>query len=291
MNQMKRILLLSILCPQFVARICWCGDGLDTWTVRSNSLTSTNWLYDVAFGNDQFVAVGGSQDIYAGMGVVLTSLDRTNWVQEILPTGTGTRLGITHGAGLYVAVGMFSVITSLGGTAWTRLTSSSFSSSAVAYGNSLLVACGGGQVYISTNGITWNRSSLGGGETSFTDLAFGNDLFLAVGGHAGRGGIWTSTNGTTWRGRLSDYLVRSVRYGGGMYIAVGDKGTLKTSADTTTWIARDSGTTNNLLGVAYGGGVFVAVGSGGTILSSLEGTSSPLAGPPSKTTSFKVQLI
>src|SRR2546422_6848275 len=70
-DQMKRVLLLTILCPQFVAGICWGSDGLDSWTVRTNSLTSTNWLYDVAFGNNQFVAVGGSQDIYPGKGVGL----------------------------------------------------------------------------------------------------------------------------------------------------------------------------------------------------------------------------
>jgi hypothetical protein len=64
-DQMKRILLLSILCPQFVARSCWGGDGLDTWTVRSNSLSSTNWL-SVASGKGRFVAVGSS-------GVVLES--------------------------------------------------------------------------------------------------------------------------------------------------------------------------------------------------------------------------
>src|SRR5439155_3856303 len=109
-DQMRRILLLSILCPQFVAGICWGGDGLDTWTVRTNSLSSTNWLYDIAYGNDQFVAVGGSQvpsfgGWFHGAGVITTSADGTNWFQKTIPSGTGTLVGLTHAAGFYVAVG------------------------------------------------------------------------------------------------------------------------------------------------------------------------------------------
>src|SRR5258705_11143303 len=109
---MKRILLLSILCPQFLAWICWGADGLDTWTERSVSLLTTNWLYDIGYGNDQFVVVGGSQiasfggwGSFPGAGVIATSADVTNWFQDILPSDTFKLLPVTHAAGVYVAVG------------------------------------------------------------------------------------------------------------------------------------------------------------------------------------------
>lgn len=254
----------------------WAADGLDTWIVRTNSLSATNWLYSITYGNDQFVAVGGSQiprfgGWPEGAGVITSSADGSNWVAKTIP-GTRTLLGVTHAAGFYVAVGYGTVLGSLAGTSWTPSQSVSFSSSAVAYGKNMFVAGSGGYVYTSTNAVTWSRTSVPGFEFSFTDLAFGNGVFLAVGGHGGRGAVLNSTNGTTWSGVPSDYLVRRVRYGGGLYVAIGDKGTIKTSADTTTWLTRDSGTTNNILGVTFGGGVYVAVGSGGTILTSTDAT-------------------
>jgi len=274
-DQMKRILLLSILCPQFVARICWGGDGLDTWTVRSNSLSSTSWLYDVACGNDQFVAVGGSQaQIHPDMGVVLTSLDRTNWLQEILPTGTETLLGVTHAAGFYLAVGVNSLLTSFSGTSWVRSTSVSFSSSAVAYGNGLFIACGGYRyLYLSTNASTWRPVSAGLFESYPKDIAFGHGQFVAVSSGM-TVGLWTSTNGTAWGPRFwaPGASPTSVSYCNGLFVATGRAGTIVTSTDGITWNQRNSGTRSNLLGVASGAGVYVTVGSGGTILTSPDGT-------------------
>jgi hypothetical protein len=51
-------------------------------------------------------------------------------------------------------------------------------------------------------------------------------------------------------------------------VAVGWNGAILTSPDGVTWTQRDSGTSNNLSGVAYGNGTFVAVGWHGTILTS-----------------------
>jgi hypothetical protein len=63
--------------------------------------------------------------------------------------------------------------------------------------------------------------------------------------------------------------LRSVAYGGGQYVAVGDG--IIASADGVTWRLSKPGTTNSLASVAYGNGRFVAVGDGGTVLSSTDG--------------------
>jgi hypothetical protein len=73
---------------------------------------------------------------------------------------------------------------------------------------------------------------------------------------------WTQrTSGT------SNWL-NGVAYGNGLFVAVGDGGTILTSPDGVSWTQRTSGTSNQLNGVAYGNGLFVAVGWDGTILTS-----------------------
>jgi len=59
----------------------------------------------------------------------------------------------------------------------------------------------------------------------------------------------------------------------GLYVAVGNGGTILTSADGTTWTSRTSGITNDLWGDHYGNSTFVTVGDSGTILTSSDGTS------------------
>jgi hypothetical protein len=68
-----------------------------------------------------------------------------------------------------------------------------------------------------------------------------------------------------------------VKFLGGMFVAVGGSGALMTSVDGKTWIARNSGTTADLRGVAYGffsapPNLFMAVGTAGTVITSPDGT-------------------
>lgn len=65
--------------------------------------------------------------------------------------------------------------------------------------------------------------------------------------------------------------LNDVHFGNGVFVAVGQFGTILTSPDGTAWTVRASGTTKTLHGVAFGNGVFVAVGESGTILTSPDG--------------------
>jgi len=58
----------------------------------------------------------------------------------------------------------------------------------------------------------------------------------------------------------------------GLFVVVGDSGTILTSSDGTTWTSRTSGTSNGLFIIFYGNCTFVAVGYSGTILTSSDGT-------------------
>jgi len=60
----------------------------------------------------------------------------------------------------------------------------------------------------------------------------------------------------------------------GLFVTVGESGTILTSSDGTTWDNRTSGTSYRLYEVTYGNGTFVTVGRSGTILTSSDnGTS------------------
>ncbi|SDE06202.1 X2-like carbohydrate binding domain-containing protein, partial [Paenibacillus sp. cl123] len=65
----------------------------------------------------------------------------------------------------------------------------------------------------------------------------------------------------------------SSTYGPGKHVAVGDRGTILTSNDGTSWTSPDSGTTQALYGVTYSPGLYVAVGTGGTVLTSTDAES------------------
>jgi len=57
----------------------------------------------------------------------------------------------------------------------------------------------------------------------------------------------------------------------GLFVSVGESGTILTSSDGITWTERTSGTPKELYGVTYGNGLFVTVGFFGTILTSPDG--------------------
>jgi hypothetical protein len=60
-------------------------------------------------------------------------------------------------------------------------------------------------------------------------------------------------------------------YSNGLYVAVGQEGTVVTSSDGINWTVQDSGQLNNLLSVTYGSAGFLAVGPNGTVLTSPDG--------------------
>ena len=105
----------------------------------------------------------------------------------------------------------------------------------------------------------------------FLRISYGNGVFVAV-GEAGT--IYTSSDGETWTRRSSgtSQSLRDVAYGGGTFVAVGEGGTILSSADGVTWTRRSSRAGYDLHGVGYGQSAFVAVGDQGSVLTSPDGS-------------------
>lgn len=76
-----------------------------------------------------------------------------------------------------------------------------------------------------------------------------------------------------WLARTSGTAnnLKGVVFGAGLFVAVGAAGTVITSPDGITWTSRTSGTANALNAVTWSGSSFIAVGASGTIISSTDG--------------------
>jgi formylglycine-generating enzyme required for sulfatase activity len=103
-------------------------------------------------------------------------------------------------------------------------------------------------------------------------VTWGGGQFVAVGSG---GAVLTSADGSSWQARNSGttWNLLGVAWNGGQYVAVGAGGIILTSADAVSWVPRASGSTAQLNAVTSGSSGFVAVGSGGTILTSTNGAS------------------
>jgi hypothetical protein len=106
------------------------GDGL-TWVQPTLGLSATNAaLNDIAFGNGEFVAVGGTcrseyrDSCYDVSRIILTSTDGVNWTERF-ESGTGVQPEppfeiVAYGNGQYVALGLNLPLTSRDGMNWVQ---------------------------------------------------------------------------------------------------------------------------------------------------------------------------
>ena len=275
-------------------------DGV-TWTTRSSGTASQ--LSRIAYGNGIFVAVGAS-------GTILTSPDGVTWTLRV--SGIADHLsGVAYGKGIFVVVGGSSpasigpssgylsvvIITSSDGITWTpRSPGTTNPISAVAYGNGIFVAVANTPppmgfnpsssvqhvtssgfdaiILTSSDGVTWTPQS-SSGASFLSDVAYGDGLFVAVGGF----NILTSPDGIIWTPQSSGSAnsLSGITHGNGIFVVGGYLGVILTSPNGVTWTTRSSGITDNLSGIAYGNGSFVAVGGfsnigpSGSILTSPDG--------------------
>ena len=239
-------------------------DGVN-WSGR-NSGTGYD-LHGVTYGSSTFVAVGDN-------GTILTAPDAATWTSA--SSGITTALNaVTYADSTFVAVGANGILTSPDGAAWT--TAASYTNlSAVAYGNGTFVVIGPySEIFTSPDGVSWNyTASLSG---SLSSVAYGNGTFVAVGTNSDddeTGAIWTSPDGNTWTARntaITYDKLNAMAYGNGTFVTVGD-GSILTSLDGVSYVARATEDNYNLNGIAFGNGTFVGVGSGLIVTSSDEVT-------------------
>jgi photosystem II stability/assembly factor-like uncharacterized protein len=107
-------------------------------------------------------------------------------------------------------------------------------------------------------------------DAGLASVLFTNGLFVVVGDS---GTILTAADGSGWTNQVSNTSkdLRSLVHGPTGFVAVGDGGTILHSPDGLNWLPMSSPVTNSLTGVAFHDGRYFAVGDAGTILVSSNG--------------------
>ena len=250
------------------------SDGV-AWTSTISGIT--NAFNSVAYAKDLY----GGLYVAVGDGAILISQDAVNW--SIIGSDTTAGLNkVIYEGGHFVAVGGV-IVTSSDGVNWSQapVTDTTFPSGiGVAYGNGIFDTFG----FLSSDGVSWSQiapainNTRYAGYIIFNDIAFGNGIFVVVGGTQNIGFappmpiqvIITSTDGINWTEQENPGIepLYGITFANNTFIAVGGNGTILTSSNGIDWLPRVSLTIENLNAVTFGNGTFLSVGSGGTILRS-----------------------
>ncbi len=158
--------------------IVYSSDGLNwNYCVPPAGVTNPNPilnLYDVAYGNGKFVAVGY-------WGSICTSSNGIDWTTQFVSPAVNNLFGVAYGNGIFVAVGD-DIYTSVDGDTWVpRQRSGTFYS--VAFGNGKFMTVAPSTVsYISDNGQTWSLLSGPSPVNINSKVVFANGRFMVSGG-------------------------------------------------------------------------------------------------------------
>lgn len=204
-------------------------DGLN-WTARDVGFAGTAYVKRVIYANGTYVAVGtdGTGESYKA-GFISTSTDAVTWTLRphtlTGPTSPGGLMDVTYFAGRFVVCGWQGIVAySANGASWTQVTAPN------AYDLPFF--------WLAHNGST-----------------------LMMGCHFQY--IYSSTTGTSWtqRWNLGSGQMNAAVVNNGLYVVVGQGGTIYTSTSpTSSWTQRTSNTTASLWGLTYGNGRYIAVG-------------------------------
>jgi hypothetical protein len=228
---------------------------------RQEDSQTTDELKSVAFGKTCVVAVGGYYSGGTLTGTITTSDKHGQWERFDVPGLLGL-LGVVHGEGRFVAIGIGgTIVSSSNGRNWTFSNDSGDDSDllGLAFGGNRFVAVGaGGTLLTSTSGTNWVHAA---STTPWTinGVVFGNGLFVAT---ASYGTILTSSDGQMWNNLGSGHPFGRIYFANGMFFAVGVDGLFYASPDAVNWLpSGPSG--GSVANVAWGNGIFIAVGSDG----------------------------
>lgn len=228
--------------------------------------TSGGFWESVAFGNGKFVAVGTK----SGTRVAMTSTDGKTWVTVATGLGVGYSK-ICFGDGKFVAISTGNVNPrikySYDGVTWAGVTMPSIFLSDIVYNGSIFVVVSSSGTFgvtramYSYNGIEWYESTSEPAQKSYSALAYGNGVFVAIGVN----GVQYSLDGKVWN-FVSGPRGVSIAFGNGLFIAhyiQTNTGTFEqwSSSDGITWVMTVLNPRFPSSTISYANGIFIATGT------------------------------
>ncbi len=147
-------------------------------------------------------------------GAILVSRDGARWSSFTIP-GKNQLSGIPSGIGRFVVVGERVLFSSTDGTSWTTNALSLPGTPSITLGDGKFVIIGqDDKVGVSTDGVTWKTQST----AVRTRFPFGTNIPMEP--------VTASVLHSVW----------AITYGGGQFVAVGDRGLVATSPDGIKWV-------------------------------------------------------
>jgi len=244
--------------------------NLIDWSLfNSPEIESNPGIYTLlSFTNDRFFAYyifGGDNTLN-----LATSFDGLNWTEfstvnlslaSLISQNSNSNTNIIYGNGRYVFRNYNTVLSSLDGTVWIKTTLQYPPFTDLTFGNGMFVLVGNnGTILSSSDGISWTLQP-SYTSSDLTSIVFGNGEFVAIGQDV----VVTSSNGVNWEAHALDKAViwKAIVYGGGVFVAVGSEGQqgkIMTSSDGKTWALNDTSFDEPLHDVTYANGAFVVAG-------------------------------
>jgi hypothetical protein len=249
---------------------------------RVNPAAGARDIQGMVYAGGQFVAVGIARAPIAPAPVILTSSHANVWTERAAPPATKDLFAVTHGNGLYVAVGdEGGIITSPDGIDWSVSPSGTTSHLRGVTWSGVFVAVGQERtVLTSPDGVSWTpQTAPAGMGSSLNAVAHDGTQFIAVG--SGQT-IMTSPDGVDWTEQIvpdnfPGQSFHAIAVGDGTTVVVGDNRIYR-SFDGTVWEARSglAPLPSNGVGrlhrtVVFGSRGFVTFGLGGSALVSPDG--------------------
>jgi photosystem II stability/assembly factor-like uncharacterized protein len=268
----SRLLVVAVTLLCLAAASTSCSKSEDApappgTTIPAAPDLGSDLLWDIAFGANGFTAVGNS-------GAVVTSPDGVSWKRQPSPTTQTLRaVAIDTDQSVAVGTGG-TIVAWKGGAptpADVRATNLIQPLLGITHGLGMWVAVGAAGTILTSPDLTTWTAQASGVSGDFFGVAF-NEKLGEVAAVADDGSIVTSSDGVKWtRGRDVDGTwLWDITVGNGQFAASGAGGTVYTSVDGDQWEKRDTGTTQALRGIAFGNGMFVASGSDNTVVSSTD---------------------
>lgn len=213
------------------------------WDFGNNQIVSgqqVSWTFEAGGSHQISVRVTDGKGGLAEVTETITVSDPLAMIEEIPLLGSNTLNGGAHMNGLHLGVSYNNTLASPDGTTWhNNPNSSGFDPGRLAFGAGRVVSVGqkydyGLSAWISANAVTTDAMN------------------------------WTVYN------HSSLPRLNGVAFGGGVFAAVGDDGTILTSLDGNAWTSR-GGAAEDLYDVIAVDSGFVACGRQGSILTSSNG--------------------
>lgn len=124
--------------------------------------------------------------------------------------------------------------------------------------------------YFVPGDVVYDPTGTALGTATLSDIIFANNLFVAIGTATGgspyNNFVVTSPDGIAWTWRDVDtattnaVVLKSIAFGAGLFVVVGNSGFISTSPDGVTWTTRTSASAVSLNHVIFANNQFVAVG-------------------------------